>query len=495
MDRRTFIKGGALGLGLAGMAPVAARAGVLDPLLARAGVTVRDSKTPIKHIVVVMMENRSTDHLLGWYGAENPDFDGRPHQRYRDLRQGPGGPLVATENWGQAGRNSPHGRGFADPSHGWTGGRLERNGGAADGWLHPDTNNDEFALSYYGPLDVPVWAQLTRDYQAYDRWFCSVLGPTFPNRYYLHSATAGGLKNNDVPPELASEHPEWALGWDWPTLWTLFDAYSITASYFFCNLPVPALWGPRHLNTMHHISEYYARCEAGNLPQVSFVDPFFTIGDDFGNDDHPHADLRLGQAFLSDVVEAFATSKHYREGALVITYDEWGGFFDHVDPPRLPDDRGTPGDPGGVEDFGQLGFRIPTTVVSPWTRGNAVDHTVYEASSIGKFICDNWGLPHLTTRMRATNSLGLAFRGFRSFDPDPAFVPYEAPVTATVESLAGAIENTAEDPTQLPFAVDGLGRLRDMGWFDKLGVRTDWKLADAYRRARPELLAAARGTR
>src|SRR5690606_15809626 len=112
----------------------------------------------------------------------------------------------------------------------------------------------------------------------------------------------------------------------------------------------------------------------GQLPQVSFVDPFFTTPNGLANDDHPHAHLRLGQAFISDVVEAFVSSPHYQRGALVLTYDEWGGFWDHVPPPRGRDDRGTDHDPGGDDDFGQLGFRVPSTIVSPWTRGATVDH-------------------------------------------------------------------------------------------------------------------------
>ena len=505
IDRRTLLKGGALGLALAGAGGIgaggAARGDVLGTVRRLAGIPSRSPRTPVKNIVVVMMENRSVDHLLGWYGGENRDFDGRQRAQFPDLRA-PGAPLLATESWGQRGRNSYHGRGFEDPSHGWDGGRAERNGGRVDGWLHPDTGNDEFTLSYYDALDVPVWAQLTRDYQSYDRWHCSVLGPTQPNRYYLHSGTSGGFKNNTLPPEIASEHPEWTLGWDWPTLWTLFDTYDITSSYFYSNLPELAFWGHRHVNQMHHISEYYARAAAGTLPQVSFVDPFFTVGDDFGNDDHPHADLRLGQAFLSDVTEAFVTSRHYREGALVITYDEWGGFWDHVDPPQLADDRATPSQPGGPDDYGQTGFRVPSTIVSPWTRsrGSRVDHTVYEHTSIGRFICENWGLPLLTTRMRGSHSIEGAFGGFRSFDPEPKLVPYQAPPHVTVESAASALVNFVSDPS-LPFAPPpppdpevegGLGGLRDIGWMEKFGIRTDYQLEDSFMRSRPELLTDVR---
>ena len=157
-----------------------------------------------------MMENRSVDHYLGWYGAENPDFDGIQHARFRDLRRGAGGPMVATQDWGRNGRSDFDGRGFADPDHGWDNGRLVRNGGHLDGWLHPRTGNDELTLSTYEAHDVPVWAQLTRGWQTYDRWHCSCSAPRSPTATTCTRAPRPGIKNNDLPPQLAGEHPEWA---------------------------------------------------------------------------------------------------------------------------------------------------------------------------------------------------------------------------------------------------------------------------------------------
>jgi len=491
------LKGAAGGVGLAATAGRASAASLVE-LLAPTGLGSRHARTPVDHLVVLMQENRSVDHFLGWYAAENPAFNGRQQAAFRDLRKGANGPMVSTKDWGLRGRNNYHGRGNADPSHGWGGGRYERNGGRCDGWLHPGTGNDEFALSYYGPLDVPVWAQLIRDYQAYDRWHCSVLGPTQPNRYYLHSAQSGGFKSNDLPPEVVGDHPEWALGWDWPTIWTLLERYGVSCAYYFSNLPELAYWGPRHLSHVRHISEYYAAAASGTLPAVSFIDPWFSAPEGLANDDHPLADIRLGQAFISDVVEAFVFSRNYQRGALVATYDEWGGFWDHVDPPRLPDDRGTPNDPGGQGDFGQLGFRVPSVIVSPWTRGDTVDHTLYEHSSVLKFISQNWGLPYLTQRHRSTNSIGNAFRGFDHFDGDPAFVPYEAPLNLllepTLEQLQAQVPATATAKKTSVAKHEGsdLHRLAEYGWFDKLKVNIDHKFEDSYMHSRPALLAAAR---
>ncbi len=520
MDRRTFIRGAGVGLGMASVGR-AARADVFQTLLSKAGVSSRNARTPIKHLVVVMQENRSVDHFQGWYGAENPNFNGIQNAAFPDLRQGPDGPLVATQNWGRAGKNNFHGRGWEDPSHGWSGGRHERAGGAMNGWLDPRTGNDEFCLSYYDAVDLPVWAQLTRNWRSYDAWHCSLLAATLPNRYYMHSGQSGGLKSNDTPPELASEHNEWIGGWDWPTIWTLLDRAGVTSAYYYSNLPVIGLWGPRHISSFHHVSEYFAAAEAGQLPQVSFIDPYFTLPDDIGNDDHPHADVRLGQAFLSDVVEAFTSSRNYRNGAMVITYDEWGGFWDHAAPPRIDDDRATPSDPGGDDDFGQIGVRIPSTIVSPWTRGGGVDHTVYDHASVVRFIQDNWHLPNLTKRTASTNSIEHAFGGFADKNNHVAFRPYDPPLSAVQNSLSHGVEHQLENPTSLevfgsdvlqgvingvlgqvpgvpepePLSTGGsdMAVARDMGWFDKFGIRTDYKFEDGFLRSRPELLAETRG--
>ncbi len=494
MDRRTFMKGAALGLGAAAVGAPSAGAGLVNLALPSLGLDTRRARTPVQHLVVVMMENRSVDHFLGWYGKENADFDGVQEAAYRDLRQGADGPLVSTEDWGAGGRNNFHGRGFEDPNHGWTGGRIVRNGGLLDQWLHPDVHNDELTLSTYEADDLPVWAQLTRGWQSYDRWHCSVLGPTQPNRYYLYSGQSGGLKDNSLPPEHIEAHPEWAAGWDWPTVWSLCEQGGVSSAYYFSNLPETAFWGPRHVHQTRHVAEYFAACATGTLPQVSIIDPWFTGPGGISNDDHPHADIRLGQAFISDIVEAFTSSKHYREGALVVTYDEWGGFWDHVDPPRIGDERGTPADPGGLDDFSQVGFRVPSTIISPWTKHHKVDHTTYDHASIVRFISENWGLPYLTQRTRSTNSIEGAFRRFRRFDAHADFEPYRIPLQERIQLL---LEPTLHDletgqlPRLSPLGIAGptddlppsdLHRLAETGWFDHLAFDLDHRFEDGFLR-------------
>jgi phospholipase C len=503
MDRRTFVKGAvaaAAGLGLGGVRRADATPPAVNLALPSLGAIVKPARTPVQHLLVVMMENRSVDHFLGWYGKENPDFDGIQQASFRDLRKGEDGPMVSTADWGSAGRNDYDGRGFADPDHGWDNGRVVRNGGRNDRWLDPKTGNDELTLATYEAHDVPTWAQLARTFNTYDRWHSSVLGPTQPNRYYLYSGQSGGLKSNDLPPERYQDNPAWLTGWDWPTVWDVCKRGLVTSGYYFSNLPETLFWGLRHLDVTRHVSELFLDLELDTLPQVSVIDPFFTGPEGIANDDHPLADIRLGETFLSDLVEAFTSSPIFRKAAMVITYDECGGFWDHVDPPRVGDDRATPNQPGGPNDFGQCGWRIPSTIVSPWTVGQRVDHTRYEHASFMRFVSDNWGLPMVTRRIRSTNSLYKAFGGFRTYQPEVDLQPYRIPLDAAIENLVDA-NTTAlaqgEVPRVIPSALpkSDLHRLAETGWMDGVPLRLDHRFEDGFLRPSDIRTVLANGRR
>jgi phospholipase C len=476
MDRRTFLKASVAGAGLAGAGATASAADLVNIALPSLGLTHPKPRTPVEKIVIVMMENRSVDHLLGWYAAENAAFDATQTASYPDLRDGGSGAPVATRNWGRSGRNNFHGRGFSDPGHGWDAGRVQFNGGACDGFLFEDSGNDEFALSYYDARDVPVWADIVRTFTTCDRYFCSVLGPTQPNRYYLYSGQSHGWMDNTLPPQ--SGRQEWLLGWDWPTILTLLDRAGVSWGWYFSNLPEIAFWGARHLKGVRHISNYFLDAALGLLPQVSFVDPWFLgVPAGVSNDDHPHADLRLGQEFIWGVTSAFIESPDFRRGALFLTYDEWGGFWDHVPPPRFPDDRAST---NIDQDFAQAGFRVPTAVVSPWTQGGRVHHGVLEHASIIKFVAENWGAGYLTKRHRETTSIEPAFGNFQRYRPEADLRRYIAPLRVRLEPT---LENLGLLSSSTPAAVSDLHRLAELGWFEQLGLRTDWRFEDSFREA------------
>ena len=171
----------------------------------------------------------------------------------------------------------------------------------------------------------------------------------------------------------------------------------MTARYYNSDLPFSATFGARGASWTRPLAEYYADAALGQLPNITFVDPPFHDGGGFdGNsaDEHPHGDVRLGQAWMADVVKAFVESPNYERGALFVIYDEWGGFFDHVTPPSVPDDRQSA---DLDQDFGQMGFRIPAVTISPFTRNLSqdpvrVDHGQYGTESILKLIMYRFGL-------------------------------------------------------------------------------------------------------
>lgn len=186
------------------------------------------------------------------------------------------------------------------------------------------------------------------------------------------------------------------------------------------------------------------------------------------NDDHPHADIRLGQQFLGDVIGAFAESPQWARGALFVNYDEWGGFFDTAIPPAAKDDDRKSADL--AEDFSQRGFRTPATVVSPFAqRGRIAPHT-YDHTSILRFIEWRYGLAALTRRDASARNIGEVLDFKRPMLEPPAIPAYQAPADARIP--CGAEEG---------FEGSDLMDLERSGLTTALGLRTDWRFADSYR--------------
>jgi phospholipase C len=398
--RREFLERTACTAGLAGLSAALPASTILAEAAeaaARASGLPAPRNLPIDHFVVLMMENRSFDHYFGWVA----DADGSQQQTYTD----PAGNAVATRHFSTLGSGGMEykGCGHPDPGHGWESGRAQLLGG----FLAEGSGNDEFALTYFNSGELGFIHDAARTYTLYDRFFCSLLASTWPNRYYKWSAQSGGLKNNDPPVGTG--------GNQWETIFDRALANGLSARYYASDLPFSAVWGPRGAAWTNPITRFYADCAAGTLPNVAFVDPPFRDGgggDGLSADEHPLGDVRLGQAFMADVVNAFVSSPNYRRGALFVIYDEWGGFFDHVTPPHVPDDRASA---DLFEDFGQMGFRIPALAVSPFARGKSkrsgfrVDHGAYGHESILKLISYRFGIGDLTLRHSAARNIGLSF--------------------------------------------------------------------------------------
>jgi phospholipase C len=416
MRRREFLQRAALTGGLAmSMASVLAPDTILGEAAARDRVNVPEPKQlPLDTIVVLMMENRSFDHYLGWL----PGADGRQAG------------LTYSNAAGQqfeTHRLAPDWQGCAhpDPDHSWDGGRDQLDGGRMDGFLRSG-ENDVFSIGYYAEQDLPFIPAAAREFTTFDRFFCSLLASTYPNREYMHSAQSYGLKDNTFP-FLTSE---FTAGFPDTTIFASLAAAGVSNRYFYTDIPVSALWGAPGIARSGQVQEYYERCHTGTLPSVSFVDPAFS-GEEEGTsgDEHPHGDVRIGQAFMSDVVHAFMEGPQWKRGALFIVYDEWGGFFDHVRPPRVPDVRSSA---NLAEDFGQMGMRIPAVLVSPYAKRGHVDHNIYGFESILKLIRYRYGLAPLTTRDQYAKNIARSF----DFESKPNYEVPSLPDPPTVAKSA-----------------------------------------------------------
>jgi len=372
ITRRRFLQGVAGASGAALLKPRLGTALAAPPSRATA-----PQDSGIEHVVVLMMENRSFDHYFGWL----PNADGM--QAGLTYFDGQGVPH-STQPW------APDwtGCGHPDPNHEYVGGRCEYNGGAMDGFLHEATGNDDYSIGYYVESDRPFYNALVRNYTAFDRYFCSILGPTFPNRFFMHAAQTDRLSNTF---DIATM----------PTIWDQLAAAGVSRAYYFGNLPFTLLWGMRYVDISMPYSQFLVDAATGNLRAVSFVDPTYTLTDDgTGNDDHPHADIRRGDALISEVFHALAEGPGWPNTVLVVNYDEWGGFFDHVAPPRA--DAPNDVDQDLLDGKARLGFRVPTVIASPFSRGNPDDprvrSTIFDHTSVLKLIEWRWGLAPLTAR-------------------------------------------------------------------------------------------------
>jgi phospholipase C len=329
------------------------------------------------------------------------------------------------------------------------------NNGLMDGFLRSG-GNDAFAISYYTKPDLPFLGHAARAFTTYDRFFCSLLAPTYPNRQYMHAAQSyGNMENRPPPPN----------GYPDSTIFGACARRGISSRCFYVDTPVAALWGETGIARSGRVEEYYERCRAGKLPHVSFVDPSFANEKGgTSTDEHPFGDIRAGQAFMSDVVHAFMESPQWKRGALFIVYDEWGGFFDHVPPPRVPDARASR-NPG--VDFGQMGIRIPAVAISPYARRGHVSHDVYGFESILKLIEYRFGLPPLTKRDAYAQNIGRSF-DWQGKPRKPPGLPDPPAVAAS--RCAGAPASTTPDATARPKEHD-LTDLHTSGYLERLGFK------------------------
>jgi phospholipase C len=376
----------------------------------------------VDHLVVVMMENRSFDHLLGGlcldagYGAA-AELDGLSGD---EANPDPTGSMIAT--------SCLTGSGTLNPLHDWTTSRLTFNDGRNDGFVRANAGaNQAEVMSYLARQHLPFTYALASQSVVCDRWFSSVMGPTWPNRFYLHAGTSLGQRKN---------HP---MGLDgtatiWERMaercWSGKNYYAGAIPWYSAAFPVKSFSGNDAM-VPEPADAFFRDAASGNLPSFSLIDPDFQL-----NDGHPPHDLALAEAFLSSVHRALVNGPGWARTLLVVVFDEHGGFFDHVPPPLVSDP---------YPDFRQLGFRVPAIVAGPMVRQGAVVSTPFDHVSIAATLRTRFGIASLGMRMDGSNDLASCI------DPARAVVTEtRAALLPTVDVGGGRARLEAAHATSQP---------------------------------------------
>jgi phospholipase C len=378
-----------------------------------------NEEMPFDHIVVVMMENHSFDNLLGALPLTNPAVDGLTFEN------------GAATNWNPGAGNLPSRvsayrlettEQASDVSQTWKEAHEQINGGAMDGFVK--STGARQPMGYYTPEVLPFAYSLASTFTVGTRWFCSLPGPTYPNRRFLLAGTAYGctVTNSDT----LLDHPP-ANG----TICDLLSKHNIPWCNYFSDIPMTMVipstiidHPDRHLP----VTSFFEHCRQGTLPAVSFVDPrigvlsrigqpiaalpplfrdlLARIGVDLANADSAETeedpqDMYWGEKWAQEVVEAVLTSPCWPRTLLIYTYDEHGGYYDHVPPPPAiaPDDippKLQPGDPAG--SYTIYGPRVPAIVVSPYAKPGGVTEVIHDHTSVLATIEAKWNLPALSAR-------------------------------------------------------------------------------------------------
>jgi phospholipase C len=357
---------------------------------------------PIRHVVVLMMENRSFDHMLGGLYGAIPGLDGidpnRPGQNVdaktgKSFAQTPDAVDVVDEHF-----NVPHE--FTDVQLQM----QDRMGHFVDAYrnANPDAPDDHAkqVMAYFPEDALPALHKLAKNFMVCDRWFSSLPGPTWPNRLFVHSGTSLGVVEMPVmshPASLSS----FFTRYDQETIYDRLDDAKRTWKIFHDGVPQSLLLErlrDRLLSDAYDSMDDFDEAAAGpehEFPEYVFIEPRYFDGYGGDEDDqHPPAGVMAGERLIARIYNKIrANEALWKSTLLIITWDEHGGFYDHVQPPPTV----APDDHTNTFAFNILGIRVPTLLVSPYVPAG-VDHTTYDHTSILRYACEKWGMPHLCRR-------------------------------------------------------------------------------------------------
>lgn len=424
---------------------------------------IRDHrKSKIKHVFVLMLENRSFDHMLGFSGITGTDAATGQSTKIDGL--------TGTESNTYKGKTYTVKRGAPDraehdPPHGFTG-VLEQLCGEGAAYAsrgpYPPISNSGFVSAYakshpempdgamrcFAPEQLPVITALAKEFCVCDRWFCSMPGPTEPNRWFVHAGTAGFFDEGPSKSEYVQ-----ALSTPWSgisfTRGTIFDRLSkagrkwrIYACDSFPN--VALLKGVSRTFDVDGFDDFLKDIKSPKYDAAyTFIEPSYDPFSEYkaGNSQHPLGTVRSGEMLIKRTYEALRASPIWNDSMLIITYDEHGGFYDHVAPPAARR-TGSTGRKYGFR-FDRLGPRVPTIVVSPRIPKNLIDHRRYEHSSIVATLTRLFDLDELTVRSSMTSDLKPLARLSEPRTDTPMTLPNPA---------GGSVARLMEPPFELTVA-------------------------------------------
>jgi phospholipase C len=367
-----------------------------------------DTIPQIEHIVVLMMENHSYDNRFGMLRRRGADG-------FRLGRNGlplasnpyPNGEIQHAFRMPTTCQNNA-------PAQEWMQSHIQFDNGRNDGFVQ--SASGPTAMGYWEQADQPFYYSMAGVFPIADRYFCSVLGQTYPNRRYLISATSIG-QVDDTTPALTDYPPN-------GTIFDRLDAQGLSWKDYYTDLATVELYPELYLKNLGTkvvpIAGFYTDAAAGTLPSVCLVEPNYSTQ----SEEDPQ-NIAVGEQFAAGVINAVLSGPAWERTLLIWTYDEHGGYYDHVPPPpALAPDNIPPAVPAGestYDGFHRYGFRVPCAVVSPWARRDYISHQVKDHTSICALIEAKWNLPAMTYRDANANPMldmiDLRYPAFRTPPP------------------------------------------------------------------------------
>lgn len=413
----------------------------------------------LKHIVVLMMENRPFDHMLGALKAQNPKIDGlNGDETNPDVNNNPVQVKPLAEYQGQLDPDPLHD--FQDVDYQiFAGSQANPRAASMQGFVqnyYKQQNNLAQAamiMYYFTPDKLPMLTSLAQNYAVFNRWFSSIPGPTTCNRAFAHFGTSFGKTDLSVfylnEKYLSIYQRMVNAGYTAKVYY--YDEQSSTQALVFLLKQQPKLFGT--------FPNFLADCKSSNLPEYSFIEPNYSdhdsdTGEEIASDQHPDHDVRAGEAYISDVYNAIRSNPDLWEStALLIVYDEHGGIYDHVPPPDCTPDEFP--DPTTGFKFDRLGVRVPAILVSPWIpAGTVVDGRVFEHASIPATVTSFFLGAYDQRTQREKNAQTfldlLSLDNARNDFVPPLGAKLAAPRVAMAARPAGAAASQAPPPKRDP---------------------------------------------